>query len=256
MAAKATVDHNKIRTWVAARGGSPARVKATERGDEVGLLRIDYPGFAGEGTLEQISWDEWFKGFEQHDLAFLHDDRPEGRFSKLVFRDSVPLEDEPPPPIDVVTLIRSQHERVRALFAAADEDDSRLLELLDELSLHLTVEESVVYPMLLDTGLGEQTYQAVEEHQNVMRVIADLIEGPPDERATTARFRVLRRLVEEHLEEEERIVLPRVTRMMNRQQRQELGDAMRRFAAELTWEGSEDAALEAVLSNAEVPAPV
>jgi hypothetical protein len=90
--AKVTTDHEEIKQWVEERGGSPARVKGTDKGDSAGLLRIDYPGFSGEDTLEQISWEEFFTGFEDNKLAFLYQEETKGgkesRFSKLVNRDS------------------------------------------------------------------------------------------------------------------------------------------------------------------------
>ena len=60
--AKVTTDHEEIRKWVEERGGHPARVKGTERGESAGLLRIDYPGYSGEQRLEEITWDEFFEG--------------------------------------------------------------------------------------------------------------------------------------------------------------------------------------------------
>ena len=84
---KFTTDHEEIRRWVEERGGQPARVEGTN------LLRIDYPGFSGEGTLEPISWDELFKVFDENNLAFLYQeetkDGGESRFSKFVDRDSI-----------------------------------------------------------------------------------------------------------------------------------------------------------------------
>lgn len=86
-----TVDHDEIRSWVEERGGRPARVKDTGKG-KGGLLRIDYPGFSGEDTLEEITWDEFFAAFEENNLAFLYQDETkagkESRFSKLIERDS------------------------------------------------------------------------------------------------------------------------------------------------------------------------
>lgn len=84
--AKVTTDHEKIRKWVEARGGRPARVKGTGRGDDPGILRIDYPGFSGEDTLEPISWSKWLKAFDEDKLALLYEERPNSRFSKLVAR--------------------------------------------------------------------------------------------------------------------------------------------------------------------------
>jgi glutathione synthase/RimK-type ligase-like ATP-grasp enzyme len=88
-----TTDHQEIQRWVEERGGRPARVKGTESKQGAGLLRIDYPGFSGEDTLEIISWDEFFEAFEDNNLAFLYQeekkDGSESRFSKLIDRDSV-----------------------------------------------------------------------------------------------------------------------------------------------------------------------
>ena len=84
--AKVTTDHEEIREWVEERGGHPAQVKGTE------LLRIDYPGFSGEQRLEEISWDEFFKAFEEKNLAFLYQentkDGKQSRFSKIVDRNN------------------------------------------------------------------------------------------------------------------------------------------------------------------------
>lgn len=87
-----TTDHAEIRKWVDERGGRPARVKDSAKEAGGGLLRIDYPGFTGEDTLEAITWDEFFKTFEENNLAFLYQDETkagkESRFSKLIDRDS------------------------------------------------------------------------------------------------------------------------------------------------------------------------
>jgi hypothetical protein len=84
-----TTDHQEIRKWVEARGGYPARVKATCDKNDPGLLRIDYPGFSGEETLERISWEEFFKKFDEANLAFIYEDDPKSRFSKLVSLETV-----------------------------------------------------------------------------------------------------------------------------------------------------------------------
>ena len=89
---KVTTNHDEIRRWVEERGGHPARVKNTERRNSPGLLRIDYPGYSGGDTLEEISWDEFFTGFDENNLAFLYQDKTkdgsESRFSKLIDRSS------------------------------------------------------------------------------------------------------------------------------------------------------------------------
>jgi hypothetical protein len=85
-----TIDHDEIRKWVEERGGKPATVKRTGDKNEPGLLRIDFPGYSGEGTLEEISWDDFFEKFEEAELAFVYQeetaDGKTSRFSKLVRR--------------------------------------------------------------------------------------------------------------------------------------------------------------------------
>ena len=89
--AHTTTDHDFIRRWVEERGGTPSRVKRTGGGEDPGILRIDFPGYSGGDSLEEISWEEWFEKFEENGLAFLHrdiqgDDGGLDRFNKLVSR--------------------------------------------------------------------------------------------------------------------------------------------------------------------------
>ncbi|HEX8523374.1 MAG TPA: hypothetical protein VF669_14060 [Tepidisphaeraceae bacterium] len=81
-----TTDHEEIRKWVEERGGHPACVRGTGDSEDVGLLRIDYPGYSGEDKLQEITWEEFFEKFEESKLAFLYQDEKDSRFSKLVKR--------------------------------------------------------------------------------------------------------------------------------------------------------------------------
>ena len=83
--ATTTTSRETIQRWVEERGGRPARVADTGGEGDPGILRIDF-GDPDEG-LEEMSWDEWFRAFDENELAFLHDDDSESRFNKLVSRD-------------------------------------------------------------------------------------------------------------------------------------------------------------------------
>lgn len=87
---RTTTDHDAIRRWVEDHGGKPASVKGTESGDEAGVLRIDFPGGAGEDQLEHIDWDDWFSKFDDNQLAFLYQetkaDGEDSTFFKLIQR--------------------------------------------------------------------------------------------------------------------------------------------------------------------------
>jgi hypothetical protein len=92
MASKSTTttDHDEIRRWVEEHGGKPVTVRDTGGGDDAGVLRIDFPGGAGEDRLEPIDWDEWFRTFDDNDLAFLYQQEKasgeDSTFFKLVSR--------------------------------------------------------------------------------------------------------------------------------------------------------------------------
>ncbi|HET7328896.1 MAG TPA: hypothetical protein VFJ14_16615 [Nocardioidaceae bacterium] len=87
---RTTTDHDEIRSWVEEHDGVPASVAGTEGGDTAGVLRIDFPGGAGEDSLEHVSWDDWFTKFDDNDLAFLYQAQKSGgedsTFFKLVSR--------------------------------------------------------------------------------------------------------------------------------------------------------------------------
>lgn len=89
---KSTTNHDEIRKWAEARGGKPATVKRTESNGEAGVLRIDFPGYSGNDSLEEISWEEFFKKFDEKQLAFLYQDETssgeQSRFFKLVSRET------------------------------------------------------------------------------------------------------------------------------------------------------------------------
>lgn len=92
---KVTINHDEIRRWAEERGGKPAHVKGTGENGDPGILRIEFPGlpYAKDENLEPISWDEWFKKFDERRLAFVYEEQTaDGKisyFNKLVSRESV-----------------------------------------------------------------------------------------------------------------------------------------------------------------------
>ncbi len=93
-----TTDHEFIRKWAEERGAKPTAVKGTGGGDDPGIIRLDFPGYSGEGKLEPISWDEWFAKFDESDLALLYqEETAEGEksnFNKLVKRETAEAREE------------------------------------------------------------------------------------------------------------------------------------------------------------------
>ena len=95
---KISTDHEEIRAWAEARGGQPACVKGTGKEGDVGLLRLDFPGYSGGDSLEHISWEAFFEKFDERGLALLHQEQTAGgaqsNFNKLVSRETAAAADK------------------------------------------------------------------------------------------------------------------------------------------------------------------
>jgi ferritin-like metal-binding protein YciE len=90
--AQPLTDHEEIRTWAEERGAQPACVRGTGDPNDVGMIRLDFPGYSGEESLQPISWDEWFERFDERGLALIVQDKTAGgqtsNFNKLVSREA------------------------------------------------------------------------------------------------------------------------------------------------------------------------
>jgi hypothetical protein len=91
-AARPVTEHDEIRRWAEERDARPSRVRGTGVGEDVGMIRLDFPGYSGGESLEEISWDEWFEQFDERNLALMvQDETPGGEtsnFNRLVSRDT------------------------------------------------------------------------------------------------------------------------------------------------------------------------
>lgn len=85
-------DREEIREWAEERGAKPSCVRGTGNKGDIGMLRLDFPGFTGEDKLEEISWDDFFEKFEERQLALLVQDQTargqKSNFNKLVSRET------------------------------------------------------------------------------------------------------------------------------------------------------------------------
>jgi hypothetical protein len=102
-------DHDEIRKWAEQRDGTPSAVKGTSRkSDDIGMIRIDFPGYSGEGKLEPVDWDRWFDKFDESNLALIVEEKTArgvtSNFNKLIAREGSPR----PSPGRRVTRTRTQ----------------------------------------------------------------------------------------------------------------------------------------------------
>lgn len=88
----ATSSHEVIRQWAEERNGVPATVEGTEREGRPGVLRFDFGG--DSDRLRHVSWDDWFRTFDERKLNFLYqEERKDGRQSNFFRLESPDRED-------------------------------------------------------------------------------------------------------------------------------------------------------------------
>lgn len=65
--------------------------KTGGRGD-IGMIRLDFPGYSGARSLQAIDWDQWFQKFDESNLALLVQDSTvrgqKSNFNKLIGRET------------------------------------------------------------------------------------------------------------------------------------------------------------------------
>jgi hypothetical protein len=71
-----TQDHEVIQQWAKERGARPATVPGTEHQGHLGVLRLIFTN--DSDRLEEVSWDDWFKAFDERKLLFHYQEHRKG----------------------------------------------------------------------------------------------------------------------------------------------------------------------------------
>lgn len=139
--------------------------------------------------------------------------------------------------MDALGLLTADHNRVRGLFtrfrqAQEDDDASAMADLasriLDELTIHATIEEEIFYPAVHDTSdeVAEVVDEGIEEHHVAKVLMAELVELEPGSDRWVAKMTVLMESVEHHAEEEEQELFRPLRSELDAGQLGELGDQL------------------------------
>jgi hypothetical protein len=87
-----TTDHEVIRHWAEERNALPATVEGTGHGNRLGVLTFDFGG--NTDRLRHVSWEEWFKTFDERRLNFIYqEERKDGKPSNFFRLESPDRED-------------------------------------------------------------------------------------------------------------------------------------------------------------------
>jgi hemerythrin superfamily protein len=161
--------------------------------------------------------------------------------------------------MDAITMLKKQHREVAALFAQLEKARSAgrrgelFEEIADALAVHATIEERHFYPAVKDRVTEGILREAVEEHLEIKRAIADLLALDAGDETFMAKAKVLQDDVERHVEEEETALFPRVERLYDDDTLETIAEAMEDTQAELLSGGHPR---DAVPGQTESAAPI
>jgi len=147
--------------------------------------------------------------------------------------------------VNAIDLLKKDHEEVRNLLsqlvATTDRAEKGRRELLgkieQELAAHTKIEEEIFYPAFRDAGGKEERvmyHEAVEEHRAAEDlVLPDLKKTDPTSAQFSGRAKVLKELIEHHIEDEEEEMFPKAKKLLSSEDLQALGEKMAQRKKEL-----------------------
>src|SRR5437764_13898199 len=114
--------------------------------------------------------------------------------------------------MDIIDLLIQDHHEVNGLFgrfkqsSQPDTQEKLAKQIVHELSVHAAIEEQFVYPLVrarVDGG-KDLADHAIEEHQEVKRLLADIEKLGPGEAGFTQKMNKVITAVPEHVGKEAR----------------------------------------------------
>ena len=146
--------------------------------------------------------------------------------------------------MNAIDLLKADHVRVKDILAQLSESTDRsqkkrtdlVAKLEMEITIHTKLEEEVLYPAFKEAGGKEQEkmyYEAKEEHRTVdSLVLPDLKATDPSTPEFAGRTKVVRELIEHHIEEEETEMFPEAKKLLGKATLDALGEHMEAMKAE------------------------
>ncbi|MCU0089970.1 hemerythrin domain-containing protein [Pseudomonas koreensis] len=140
--------------------------------------------------------------------------------------------------MNAIDLLQADHQKVKSILSQLSESTERATkkraELLDklemEISIHTKLEEEILYPAFKEAGTKEQDvmyFEAKEEHRTVdSLVLPDLKQTDPGTPEFSGRVKVVKELLEHHIEEEETEMFPQAKKLLGKAKLDELGEQM------------------------------
>lgn len=140
--------------------------------------------------------------------------------------------------MNAIELLKTDHETVKTLLSKLMNTSDRAIktraDLLDkirnEVSIHTTIEEEIFYPAFQQAGNKDEAKmvaEAKEEHRAVESlVLPDLFKTDPGSIEFAGRMKVLKELLEHHMDEEEQEMFKDAKKLLSSEQLKTLGQQM------------------------------
>jgi hemerythrin superfamily protein len=135
--------------------------------------------------------------------------------------------------MDALTLLRTDHKTVEALFKRFEKAGDRAFvakreivdRIIEELSVHAAIEEQVFYPVTRTTVPATESIalESLEEHHVVKLLLAELVDMDPTHERFTPKVTVLIENVRHHVQEEETEYFPTVRDSLSRSELADIG---------------------------------
>lgn len=147
--------------------------------------------------------------------------------------------------MNAIELLTNDHQKVKKLLEDISNTTERavkkradlLKKIALELQVHTTLEEEIFYPAFKKAGSREELqmfHEAREEHRAVESlVLPDLLKTDPGTVEFAGRVKVMKELLEHHIEEEEQEMFKNAKQLMSAQELTELGKQMAEQKAKL-----------------------
>jgi hypothetical protein len=137
--------------------------------------------------------------------------------------------------VDGLKLLKDDHDKVKAMLKKLDDTTERaevtrtegLQALKQELTVHETIEEEILYPALKEFAKTKDiALEGYEEHHVVDTIMAELEQTPIEDETWAAKLTVMKENLEHHIEEEETDMFKKARQVMNEDELSDLGDRM------------------------------
>ena len=136
---------------------------------------------------------------------------------------------------DAVKVLMDDHRKVERLFKQAGEGGNYdvTLQICQELTIHATLEEELVYPLVEDELDPDLAAEAQDEHDAVKTLIEEIQDMGPGNPELRQAIRMLRNNVLHHVREEEATILPKLEAQLGIERLKDLARDMYRRRQDL-----------------------